>query len=111
LWSSEIAGYALHYAGKVTGPDGMDRILLITDRRMGATNDLWNPTGTPNNSEFSVIELRLNSKGEGEGKISLIGKVAPDSAAKIVAPENYAALPVILKNLKSRPPAVSGPGK
>jgi hypothetical protein len=45
----------------------------------------------------------VNSKGEGEGKISIVGKVAPDSAAKVVAPENYAALPVILKNLKSRP--------
>jgi hypothetical protein len=105
LWSSEIAGYALHYAGKVTGPDGTDRILLITDRRLGSTNDLWNPAGpgAPNAYAFSVIELRVNSKGEGEGRISLIGKVAPDSAAKVVAPENYAGLPVIFKNLKRRP--------
>jgi hypothetical protein len=92
----------------VTGPDG-DRILLITDRRLGGTNELWNlagpgkPVGPGNSYEFSVIELRLNPKGEGEGRISLTGKVVPDSAAKIVAPENYTALPVVLKNLKSRP--------
>jgi hypothetical protein len=104
LWSSEIAGYALRYAGKAPGPDGLDRIILITDRRLGATNDLWNPVGAaaPSTYGFSVIELRVNSKAEGEGKISLTGKVALDSAAKIVVPENYGALPVVLKNLKSR---------
>ena len=105
LWSSEIAGYALRYAGKVTGPDGTERILLITERRLGATNDRWKPAGpdAENAYDFSVIELHMNSKGEGEGRISLIGKVSPDSAMKVVAPENYAGLPVVLKNLKRRP--------
>jgi hypothetical protein len=108
LWSSEVAGYALRYAGKVTGTDGQDRIILITERRLGGINDLWKPTGTvvPSTYPFSVIELHVNSKGEGEGKISLTGKVAPDSAAGIVALENYGALPVVLKNLKRR--AVEG---
>jgi hypothetical protein len=104
LWSSEIAGYALRYAGKVAGPDGSERIILITDRRLGKTNDLWTPAGsaTASNYEFSVIELRVNAKGEGEGRISLTGKVAPDSAAKIVTPEDYNALPVVLKNVKRK---------
>jgi hypothetical protein len=109
LWSSEVAGYALRYAGKVTGTDGQDRIILITDRRLGGTNDLWKPAGTavvPSTYPFSVIELHVNSKGEGEGKISLTGKVALDSAAGIVTLENYAALPVVLRNLKRR--AVEG---
>ena len=104
LWSSEVAGYALRYAGKVTGPDGVERIILITERRLGTTNDRWKPVGpgVPSTYGFSVIELRVDSKGEGEGKISLIGKVTPDSAAKIVAPENYGELPVVLKNVKRR---------
>ena len=103
LWSSEVAGYAVRYAAKLTGADGADRIILITERRLGATNDLWKPAGTgaPNAYDFSVIELRVNAKGEGEGKASLIGKVMPDSAAKVVAPD-YAGLPVIFKNLKRR---------
>ena len=102
LWSSEVAGYALRYAGKVSGPNGFDRIILITDRRLGSANDLWKPaaTATPSTYPFSVIELRVNSKGEGDGKISLTGKVTVDSQAQIVAPENYEALPVVLKNLK-----------
>ena len=52
------------------------------------------------NYEFSLIELHLNSKGEGEGKISLTGKVAADSAAKTIALENYGASPVVFKNVK-----------
>jgi hypothetical protein len=102
LWSSEAAGYSLRYAGNVTAPDGSHRIILITDRRLGATNGLWKLDGqsAPSNYEFTVIELRVNSKGEGEGKASLTGTVAPDSAAHILAPANYAALPVVLSRLK-----------
>src|SRR5579872_6093565 len=103
LWSSEVAGYGIRYAGRVMEPDGTERVILITDRRLGKTNDLWTPvSGTPVARDFSVIELRINSKGEGEGKIALTGKVAPDSEAKITAPENYGALPVVLKNVKQR---------
>ena len=104
LWSSEVAGYSLRSAVRLAEPDGGERILLITDRRLGAWNDLWKPAGNEAASsyEFSVIELRINSKGEGEGKISLLGKVAPDSAAKTLALENYAAEPVVLKNVRRK---------
>jgi hypothetical protein len=104
LWSSEVAGYALRYAGRVTMPDGVERIMLITSRRLGATNDWWKPVGpgAPANYDFSGIELRVNSKGEGVGKASLTGKVLPDSAAKVVALEDYGALPVVLKNVRRK---------
>jgi hypothetical protein len=104
LWSSEMAGYALRYAGKVDGPDGSQRIILITQRRLGAVNQRWNPTfeGAPNSYEFSVIELRLNAKDEGEGRVSLLGKVGPDVSAKIVTLENYDALPAVFHNVRAR---------
>jgi len=99
-----VAGYALRYAGKVTAPDGAERIILITDRRLGKINDKWTPddSGTAANYDFSVIELRVDAKGEGQGKISLTGKVAPDSTAKILTPENYESLPVVLTKIKRR---------
>ena len=105
LWSSEVAGYALRYAVKLAGQNGSERVLFITDRRLGAWNDLWKPVGDPasvptTNYEFSVIELRLNAKGEGEGKASLTGKIAVDSAAKTIALENYSGLPVVFKSVK-----------
>ena len=103
LWSSEVAGYALRYAGKVTMPDGRERIILITHRRLGAMNELWKSAEENDSAtalDFSVIELRLNANGQGEGKVSLAGKVAPDAAAKMVTPENYDGLPVVFTKVK-----------
>ena len=46
-----------------------------------------------------MIELHLNARGQGEGKASPTGKVAVDAAANTIALENYAGLPVVLKNV------------
>ena len=105
LWSREVAGYAIRYAGRVANPDGSERIVLITQRRLGAVNDLWKPAGAEAPAyDFSVIELRVKANGEGEGKTSLNGKVSPDPALNIIALENYDALPVVLSRvLKQKP--------
>jgi hypothetical protein len=104
VWSSEVAGYAIRYAGHLSAPNGSERIILITDRRVGATNHLWDLKGNmpPANDDFSVIELRVNAKGEGEGRITLTGQVAPDAAAGIVTAASYEALPAVLTNVKRR---------
>lgn len=104
VWSSEVAGYSIRYAAKMPDAGGGQRIILITDRRLGSTNDLWKPTGTAAVTpyEFSLIELHVNAKGEGEGKTSLTGKLAVDSAAKTMALDDYADLPVILAKLKQK---------
>ena len=47
-----------------------------------------------------MIELRLNSKGEGEGRASITGKVAIDGTLQIVTLVNYDALPVVLRDVK-----------
>ena len=102
IWSSETTGYSVHYAAHTTEPDGSERIVLLTDRRLGASNNLWRPAGSAaaNDYEFSLVELHLNAKGEGEGKISNVGKVVVDSAGKAITLENYSASPVVLRNLK-----------
>jgi hypothetical protein len=103
LWTtSEITGYSIHYAYRFPQPDGGERIVLATDRRLGVWNNLWKAAGspTPNEYSFSVIELRLNAKGEGEGKASLTGKVTVDTAAKTIALDSYSALPIVLKGVK-----------
>ena len=103
LWSSEVAGYSIRSAIRIPEPDGGERILLITNRRLGAWNDSWKPAAgeLSSSSDFSVVELHVNSKGEGESKISLPGKIAADTAAKTIGLENYGALPIVLKNVKS----------
>jgi hypothetical protein len=103
LWSREVAGYAIRYAGRIENGDGSERVVLITQRRLGAVNDLWNPAGgDPPAYDFSVIELRMKANGDGEGKASLSGKVAPDGALKMIALENYDALPVVLSHVQRR---------
>jgi hypothetical protein len=104
LWSREVAGYAIRYAGKIATAGGSERIVLITQRRLGAVNDLWRPAGAdPLPYDFSIIELRVNANGDGEGKASLNGRVAPDASLKIVALENYDALPVVFSHVQRRP--------
>jgi hypothetical protein len=102
LWTSESAGYSLRFAYRLPQPDGTERIILATERRLGAFNSSWKPTGTvsPNDYQFTIIELRLNAKGEGEGKASLANKVAVDAAAKTLALDGYATAPVVLKGVK-----------
>lgn len=105
LWTSESTGYSIRFAYRVPLADGGERVVLLTDRRLGSWNDVWKPAGAtaPNAYEFSLIELRLNGRGEGEGKASLTGKVAVDAAANVLALDGYAELPVVLKGVKRQP--------
>jgi hypothetical protein len=102
LWTSETVGYAIKYAYRLPQPDGGERIVLATDRRIGAWSSLWKPAGsvTPTDYAFSIIELRVNSKGEGDGKGAIGGKVTVDSQAKTIALDSYGTLPVIFKGVK-----------
>jgi hypothetical protein len=104
LWTSESAGYSLKYAYRLPQPDGGERIIFATDRRLGGWNDLWKPAGASavNDYDFSLIEVRINAKGIGEGKASLTGKVAVDSAINSIALDGYTTLPVVLKDIKRR---------
>jgi hypothetical protein len=105
LWSSESVGYALRYAHRMTQADGSVRIVLATDRRLGSFDGSWKPaTGVPDDYAFTVIELRLDPAMRGEGKTSLSGRVSIDGAANTIALEDYASLPVTLKNVRPAHP-------
>lgn len=104
VWSSaEVAGYSVRYAVRLAQPDG-ERILLITDRRLGAWNDTWKAGAAESapNYDFTLVELRVNAKGEGEGKASLGGRVAADAATKVISLETYGSVPMIFKNVRRR---------
>jgi hypothetical protein len=102
LWTSEVTGYAIRYAYKLPLPNGGQRIILATDRRLGASNATWKPAGTatPTDYEFTVMEFRLGPKGDGEGKASLTGKVTVEAASKSIALDGYDTLPVVFKAIK-----------
>ena len=102
IWTNDVTGYSIKYAYHAALPDGGERIILATDRRLGAYTTGWKPVAaTPvTDYEFTLIEIRLDAKGLGEGKTSLTAKVVLDSEARTVALENSAATPAILQHIK-----------
>jgi hypothetical protein len=102
IWTNDITGYAIKYAWHVSLPDGGERIILGTDRRLGAYTAAWKPVSatTVTDYEFTLIEIRLNSKGSGEGKASLTTKVMLDQEARTIALDDYGATPAIFQNVK-----------
>ena len=103
VWTGESVGYQVRYAWKGTLPNGSERIVLATDRPLGSFGlTPWKPAppATETNYAFTVLEIRLPKGGAGEAKTSLAAKVSADTAAKTVALDNYAAAPVIVKNVR-----------
>ena len=104
FWTSEVAGYLVRYAQKLPLPGGGTRIILLTDHRLGFSKNNWQPVApaTPNNYEFTLIELRLPATGEGEGKASLSGKITVDPGTRALVLDGYESLPVVMKAVKLR---------
>jgi hypothetical protein len=95
LWSDSVTGYSIKYAWH---SPASDRIVLVTDRRLGVHAPEWGLEAAPGlPSDFTVIELRLDAAGAGEGKASLSTAVVVDSAATTVALDRFAAAPMLLK--------------
>jgi len=88
----------IHFARKMALPDGGERVVLITDRRIG----FWEAANQPRliDYPFTVIELHLNRDGEGEGKMSIATKVIYDQKENMISLENYQTSPVQLTNIK-----------
>lgn len=98
IWSAGITGYSIKYAWRAATPDGGDRVVLVTDRRLGANATSWLPvSGGPADAEFTVLEMRLDGSGVGEAKASLTTAVAVDAAAKTLALDDYGSAPALLK--------------
>ncbi len=69
IWTNEVTGYAIKHALRLPSSDGDDRIILATNRRIGANALSWTPTsGTPTAYEFTLVEIRLPSRRIGRSK-------------------------------------------
>ena len=91
-------GIDIHFARRLPLPEGGERVVLVTDRRIG----FWEAANQPRSIDypFTVIELHLNRDGEGEGKMSLATKIIADKENNIVTLENYDIQPVMLNNVR-----------
>ena len=91
-------GYDLHYARRIPTDEGGERIVLATDRPIG----LWEAVNRPRTLDypFTVIEMRLDREGQGEGKLSLATKITVDRTGKTIELENWGTQPVQLRSVK-----------
>jgi hypothetical protein len=92
-------GWDLHYAKARPTGDGGQRIVIATDRRIGFW-ELYNNTRSTD-YPFTVIEIRLDKDGHGEGRLSVATRVIPGEDGEIEL-ENYSAQPVLLNDVKIR---------
>jgi hypothetical protein len=98
IWGDGVTGYSIKYAWRATAPQGAERIVLVTDRRLGAHAPDWAPaSSTGPESEFTLVEMLINGKGVGEAKTSLTSSVVVEAAAGTLALAGYPAAPVMLK--------------
>jgi hypothetical protein len=88
----------IHFARRMPLPEGGERVVLVTDRRIG----FWEAANQPRSIDypFTFIDMRLNKDGIGEGKMSVATKVIYDKAENMLTLENYQTSPVQLTNVK-----------
>jgi hypothetical protein len=96
LRTPDSLGYDLRYARQMPGEDGGRRIVPITDRPIG----FWEARNRPRTIEypFTLVELRLNADGRGEGKLSIATKITLNGDVLVL--ENYANQPVMLNDIR-----------
>jgi hypothetical protein len=96
LWTSEPTGYSVKHAWRTPQPDGSERVVIITEPRLGTYSPAWTvSTGTVTDYAFTLLEFRINAK-TAEGKSSLTSKVVADANTKQLALEDFAAAPAIM---------------
>jgi hypothetical protein len=88
----------IHFARKTQLPDGGERVVLITDRRIG----FWEAANRPRSIDypFTFIDIRLNRDGRGEGKMSVATKVIYDKKDDMISLEDFQTSPVLITNVK-----------
>jgi hypothetical protein len=93
----DSVGYDLRYAREVVNDDGTRRIVIATDRPVS-----WMEARENNRTmdyPFMLIEMRLDPKGKGTGKLAPMVKVNYDKEKKTLGLENWASEPVLLTEI------------
>jgi hypothetical protein len=91
-------GLDIRYARQMPLPEGGRRILLAMDRYIGMREARNQPRSI--DYPFTLIEIRVDRDGKGEGKMSVATKINFDKKKNVIELENYASEPVRLNNVE-----------
>jgi hypothetical protein len=91
-------GYDLRYAHREDLGDGMSRIILATDRPMSFSETVNRPITV--DYPFTLIELRVNAEGRGEGKLSIASALAASRNGNTIQVYNFATQPIQLNEVR-----------
>ena len=103
IWTNENLGYSIRYAFTDAVANGMERVVVLTDGQLGSWGgQIWKPLQASGSVSypFSLVELRVNRTGTGEGKMSIAGKVIVDDNAKTLTLGDYDTAAVLLRPVK-----------
>jgi hypothetical protein len=90
-------GQNIRYAWQSPLPDGGTRIVLGTDRYIGFQEARNQPRTV--DYPFTLIEIRVNKAGEGEGKMAVATMIDFDKDKKQLILENYSSEPLRLSKV------------
>jgi hypothetical protein len=91
-------GFNIQYATRTRGQDGMERIVLLTDRPMSFV-ERW-VGGRSIDYPFLLMELAIRPSGEGEGQIIVAARLSADKFNKELVVENLDIQPMQIRSLK-----------
>ena len=93
--------YDLRFAWQEPVVDGGRRIILIADQPMIVWKDAMRLEWM--DDAFTVIEIRLNPDGAGEGKLAIGSNVAVNRTLDLIELEDYSRAPVRLRDVRTKP--------
>lgn len=96
LYTTDSIGYDLRFAYQIPLATGGRRIILGTDRPLSFREVSQRPRSA--DYPFTVLEMRVDENGKGDGKLFVAGKVT--AMGDTVELENYAATPVQLMQVR-----------
>ena len=96
----QTLAWDLRYAREFKDPEGGRRIVLATDRPLGFA-EVRNSARTMD-YPFTIIEIHLNAKDEGEGKILAGTKIFVDQKTKEIVLENWGQQPTRFNEIKKQ---------
>ena len=91
-------GHDIRYAWQTPLPEGGRRIVLATDRYIGFEEARNQPRSI--DYPFTLMEIRVNKDGKGEGKAAVATKISFDKGKKQIELENYSSEPVRLNEVQ-----------